>query len=258
MGEIHHKYLRNKHLAILCVLFVLTLLVGSPYMGKSFLSNGIPSCNAVSKSDITTVDIGPYDVQEEILIADIQDRIDTIDQAGLYVLLDHADKDISNSSAIILDISPYDLRDNPAEYRGGVTHFNIFVDPIIKIAPLGRSSRSEIKYVNAQIKTSDKKRIPAIILLPRGVIQSIVDKMAVTGYFCMILRAETEEPDPKTGRKQLDYIVLAATELVPQDNSQSTKPRNKIAIATLTMLITVSIWIVLRFRIRKYKGTRQD
>ncbi|MCF7957688.1 MAG: hypothetical protein K9M57_04490 [Phycisphaerae bacterium] len=255
MGDIRHKYLLYKHLMLLFLLQSSPFALGGPNANPSLSSLPDHRSSERSSSNITTGDIGRYTAEEQLLIDDIQDRIETIDQAGLYVLLDHIKKNQAEKLGVLPPLSPIDILGNPDAYRGTISHFNVFVDPEIKTAPLGRPHREPIHYINAQIKTSDKLRIPAIILLPEHVSQSIVDPMAVTGYFYMILRAETEMPDPQTGRKYLDYIVLAATELKPQIVTPSINRHNKkLAIMSLALIVTVSLWIALRFRIKnKYK-----
>ena len=87
-----------------------------------------------------------YSDQEAELLFDVQDRIDTIDQAGLYVLLKRADLEAGPGESMAGKVDVMELLANPDDYRGKLLQFDMKLNPElvgVKKRPLERAARED-------------------------------------------------------------------------------------------------------------------
>ena len=183
---------------------------------------------------------------------DVQDRLDTIDQTGLYTLLSR----ILNEPPGIHDITPASphplaLLNHPEQYRCQLVFLNLFLHPEVTRVRLGRtvSPTDHIYYVPAQVPFEKNRRMPAILLLlesPENIPSAVTPVFA---YFYMILRVPTRQSDPATGPTVLDYVVLVAQRLQTAQNVDPidrSRHRDLSWLSGAILVILLAVWITLR------------
>ncbi len=201
----------------------------------------------------------------ELILQDVQDKIDTIDQAGLYVLLNSlGDPDINNTNLPAPD--PKLLLSSPKEYRG--TSFNIraTIDTNSFAIKPGRDGYDNICYVNAQIFTNpspsdqipdDKCRYPVIIILKQPPSYSGMITLDIPCLFYMILRADTMVYNSTNNTGTLDYLVFVTESLPEVSGSQINRSDNRSKIGRYSPFVAtgsvVMLWLFLRFKTRIFK-----
>ncbi|MCP4717420.1 MAG: 3-dehydroquinate synthase [Deltaproteobacteria bacterium] len=198
-----------------------------------------------------------YNSHQKMVVNDVQDRIDTVDQAGLYAILDYvSDKPIIDMGDSKL-VEPSDLLKEPWAYRGKLLTTRAFIDPVIHNISLKRKTQKEIVLLNAQIPAGtapdgSNLRIPTILLFNDLKNNSIVDRMQITGYFYMILRTKTKLPDPITQRKFLDYLVIIGQNLTEIDATAPQKNKNNNYLHLIGLLLfVILVWMILKNSMRK-------
>ncbi len=232
----------------------------------------------------------PSSLTDEAILLDVQDRVDSIDQAGLYVLLDRISKNDITHSKKGDYIEPDTILHHPADFRGHQVWFTFLLDPSIYRIKTARPNQYSdyLYYVVGQISFGEKERMPAIILFmdePGLIVNSgkmsdnkelveddgdknkgemgewrrmgegVIDGVEVCGYFYMILRCQNQEQEVRKGAGILDYLVLV-TRGLPKDIGE--KPaavyqgegKNGWA-AVWGVLVLGLMWAMLRYRIRK-------
>ncbi len=184
-------------------------------------------------------------------LADTQDRIDTLDQAGLYELINKAKLKLPFSPFKCI-ISPQHLLDCPENYRGFLLKFEVLLHNESEPLIVSRETEPPQEYVAAKItgnhiNSKYHLHYPTIIILPENSTK-LVDRMSLEGYFYMILRTQTQASKNDKGPKQLDYLVFVAnrlTEIKDKENLSTNKetPKPYFLIGTI---ILVMIWIFQR------------
>jgi hypothetical protein len=108
----------------------------------------------------------PSSLTDEAILLDVQDRVDSIDQAGLYVLLDRISKNDITHSKKGDYIEPDTILHHPADFRGHQVWFTFLLDPSIYRIKTARPNQYSdyLYYVVGQISFGEKERMPAIIL----------------------------------------------------------------------------------------------
>ncbi|MBN1436099.1 MAG: hypothetical protein JW936_03410 [Sedimentisphaerales bacterium] len=203
---------------------------------------------------------------------DVQDRIDTIVQAGLWSLLDTASTTRDNSQQPAsptqppLSISPEAIVSDPQAYRGQRVSFTAVLHPTIEqiIVDRPRLGEHTLYYVTAQIPFGQNQRMPAILLSPDPLPNITIDQQEVSGYFYMILRAPTQASPGSSDAKQLDFLVFVLQSMTPaakdSDDTQDFGFADKQIWWAGSLLILTATWIWLRRRMatfHKDKGQRR-
>ena len=190
-------------------------------------------------------------------LLDVQDRIKTIDQAGLYVLLDRlCSPDSQHLPA--LSPNPLDVYAQPNMFRGKLLRYDALLHPHLEPISLSRPVQHfQLYYVTAKIPFANNRQMPAIILLRDRPEPFPIDRATVTGYFYMVLRQATRKPPTQTGPDTVDLLVILAASLTPTgfettyDNLDSFR---SIRFSLLVLGGLLAVWLLLR---RKTMGTGQ-
>lgn len=191
-------------------------------------------------------------VDDDIVLQDVQDHIDTIDQAGLYVLLSRLGASDTASQPPTFSPNPMDVYNFPNRFRGKVLQYDIILHPLLEPVHLSRNHQfNSLLYATAKIPFDQNRQMPAIILLTAQPETFPVDRATVTGYFYMILRQATRKPPEDAGPATLDYLVLLATDLTPVVAKPSTHIIYRwttMRLSILGIVLLLAIWIILRRR----------
>lgn len=187
-------------------------------------------------------------------LLDVQDRIATIDQAALYILLNRLyTSDSQNSPA--LSPNPLDVYAAPNMFRGKFLRYNALLHPHLGSVLLSRPvQHRQLYYVIAKIPFANNRQMPAIILLPQRPEALGVDRATVTGYFYMVLRQATQKPATNGGPDALDFLVILAARLTP---AESTMPYDSLdhllsmRFSLLGIAALLVVWLLVR---RKLAG----
>jgi len=187
------------------------------------------------------------------MLSDVQDNTDTVDQAGLYVLLDRLDH--LSDMAVNKGVSPLEVLKNPCQYRGKVLSFKTLIHPEVSPLQLSRdgfaSESNRYFYVTGQIPFGKNQRMPAIVILPfQPDLKDTVDPKVVRGYFYMVLRAPTRKGWNQTGPEVLDYLVFAADRLESwqgeTDGTDGFGTRRRWAGILAGLCAVVVLWFLVR------------
>ena len=188
-------------------------------------------------------------------LLDVQDRIETIDQAGLYVLLDRLSSPDSHHSPA-LSPSPLDVYAEPNMFRGKLLSYNVIMHPRLEPVSLARPlQHPRLYYVTAKIPFANNRQMPAIILLPDRPKPFPVDRATVTGYFYMVLSQATRKPPTQTGPDTLDFLVILAASLTPTGSDTTYNHLDSfrsIRFSLLGLGGLLAAWLLLR---RKTTGS---
>jgi hypothetical protein len=235
-----------------------------------------------------------YISTEQAVLADVQDMLDTIDQAGLYVLLDQIAKNDTNRFQIADYVMPDVLLHHPADYRGRRVKFTTFLDPkVYRVKPAKSNKYPDyIYYVAGQIPFSENQRMPAIFIfvdLPElpslgnhsadqagsahtgflhndgiygRLASGIIDEVEITSYFYMVLRTHTQQPDPAIGPTMLDFLVFITRSLPAKIDCSPVNISRWVwtsgwGLAGMILVFAI-IWVILRYRIRKLTPIRNS
>ena len=184
-----------------------------------------------------------------VALLDVRDRIETIDQAGLYVLLDRLGWPDYHDLPV-LSPSPLDVYSDPKSFRGKVLRYNILLHSRLEPVSLARPTKPpEIYYVTAKIPFANDRQMPAIILLRDRPEPFAVDRATVTGYFYMVLRQVTQKLPADAGPDILDFLVIVAVSLVPSGSEitcNSSDSFRSFRFSLLGLGGLLAVWLVLK------------
>jgi len=191
------------------------------------------------------------------VLDDVQDRIHTIDQAGLYELLAQLRQHPHSPTAeTALTPDPLAVLRHPQQYRGRLLRMPMILHAEFSAVQLRCTGPTvnAIYYVVGQIPFAGNRRMPAIVLLCQEPSRWPIEQTTVTGYFYMVLRAQTRSAVGSSAPAELDYLVLLASQL-PQANrraddfEQPSRTAAGISLAVTAVLFVV--WMFLRRRVSK-------
>jgi hypothetical protein len=192
--------------------------------------------------------------KEQILV-DVQDRLDSLDQAGLYLLLERLGKSPDFDSYPIETIAPGELLAHPADYRGRVLSYPALVYRRSKQLNVSRkiaSNQENLCYIVAKIPYCKDLAYPAVVILPQPP-QTPVDQATIQGYFYMILRSKTQKPPGEQGPAVLDYLVFVAHHLLPAKGESKMQPppvSRSLYWSGSSLAVLAMLWLWLRWKIR--------
>ena len=185
-------------------------------------------------------------------LSDIQDRIDTIDQAGLHALLSRILNAPTETHSITRNSPhPLALLNRPEQYRGEPLCLSLFLHSHATTVHLGRTGTpvQHIFYVPAHIPFEKNRRMPAILLLLEPPVEIPSTLTHLEAFFYMILRVPTRQTDPTAGPTVLDYVVLVAQRLEASATTEPALQPDRHTFSWLSGAILVTLlaaWIALR------------
>lgn len=191
----------------------------------------------------------------QLVLADVQDRLDTVDQAGLYVLLERTLQTKPSEREDAQRIDPGLLLAQPAKWRGALLSYpaqlnrRFLAINVSRNRPVGCEKTG---YITAKITWENGLAYPAIILLTEPV-EPVVDRGVVQGYFYMILRSKTQKPPDQAGPEVLDYLVFVTDRLVPWQTSPTGRRAEEgwpFWWNGLGLLLLALVWVWLKWKIR--------
>jgi len=248
--------------SILCILGIFWAFVPVNGQNSPNPTTFIPRADHQDKKNVNAPHTVSYGNIDRIALADVQDRIDTIDQLGLYVLLNCLEDHTIPKSQMIDNPSPQKLLQQPELYRGQLLQYEVIFGTELRKVKLARPKlyNQDVFCLPAQIPCANNLLMPAIIVLPTAPANSMVDRAVVRGYFYMILRAQPAENDAHPGPDILDYLVLVAQNLDPIRPAQSQQRQTSFGslwFSLGSLLVLLTIWAYLRRRVsRSYLRTR--
>ena len=209
------------------------------------------------KNDISHYIAGNYSQIELSILSDVQDRIDTVEQRGLYVLLESLKRGSQvhkNQNTEANEIGPQALIDDPGKYRGMWFKYKVLLDKEVKSITPARPNLYDgsLYYITAKIPFGDRLAMPAVILLLDKPVR-IPMRAELNGIFYMILRAQTQQIAPLNHTGQLDYLVFVTGELIPSAAAalkiDETDGYKSLWISGGALLVLALVWVVLRQKV---------
>lgn len=200
--------------------------------------------------------VGPASASSQgPILADVQDRLDTLDQAGLYVLLQRLLESPESTRSPVETVDPKELLATPAKYRGNILRYPSIVYRQVSELSVAKKIPSDCKNlfsVIAKVPYGNELAYPAVVILTERPEQP-VDRATIEGYFYMILRSQTQKRPSDNGPAVLDYLVFVADRLLPaEDNLNENLPSGTTPLwwSGSGLAVLAVVWVWLRWKIR--------
>lgn len=190
---------------------------------------------------------------DRIVLSSVRDGTRMIDEAGLYLLLEHAAR--STTEELVrqaVAVRRADLIDHPQAYRGRLVKVHATYAETQPFRPSNRRRYGGIAYSTLAVESEGEGPMAIVTVDDPGRLRRGAD-VVLAGYFFKLRLAEAREPDPQTGATELIVPVLVGRAVVVEP-----RPPGRIDDAAFSSLVLVggvvllaALWLVLRVRINR-------
>ncbi len=195
---------------------------------------------------------------ERAVLAGVRDHTRGIDEAGLYVLLNHVKRwrpGQFDDQAVA--VRREDLVSRPDDYRGRLVKLEAYYGESQSFRPLNRRRYPQRAYSTLGWDREDRQGVSLITVDDPGRIRPKAGVVFV-GYFFKLRRDEGRAPDPHTGETVLTIPVLVGRSLRVGASTGPAAVGNagsKVALV-LGLLLLAVLWLWLRIRINRRGAAR--